>query len=56
MFVAEISKITTSWSNKEPGGFNDGDVVYGSNGLRIVTTWGKEIWVFMLKRRYSLKI
>ena len=36
--IPEISKITTSWSNKEPGGFNDGDVVYGSNGLRIVTT------------------
>ena len=41
--IPEISKITTSWSNKEPEGFNDGDVVYGSNGLRIVTTRGKEI-------------
>lgn len=41
--IPEISKITTSWSNKEPEGFNDGDVVYGSNGLKIVTTRGKEI-------------
>jgi hypothetical protein len=41
--IPEISKITISWSNKEPEGFNDGDVVYGSNGLRIVTTRGKEI-------------
>ena len=41
--IPEISKITTSWSNNEPEGFNDGDVVYGSNGLRIVTTRGKEI-------------
>lgn len=41
--IPEISKITATWINKEPEGFNDGDVVYGSNGLRIVTTRGKEI-------------
>ncbi|MBQ8158349.1 MAG: sel1 repeat family protein [Prevotella sp.] len=41
--IPEISKITATWINKEPGGFNDGNVVYGSNGLRIVTTRGKEI-------------
>ena len=38
--MPEISRITVTWSNKEPDGFVDGDVVYGSNGLRVVKTLG----------------
>ena len=36
--MSEISRITVTWLNKEPEGFVDGDVVYGSNGLRVVKT------------------
>ena len=36
--MPEIQRITLTWINKEPKGTVDGDVVYGSNGLRIVST------------------
>lgn len=36
--MPEIQRITLTWTNKEPKGTVDGDVVYGSNGLRIVST------------------
>jgi len=38
--IPEISKVTATWINKEPEGFNDGDVIYGSNGLRVIRTLG----------------
>jgi len=41
--MPEISRITITWINKEPKGTKDGDVVYGSNDLRIVSTIGHEI-------------
>lgn len=41
--IPEINRITVTWINKEPKGTKDGDVVYGSNGLRIVCTIGHEI-------------
>jgi len=41
--MSEINRITVTWINKEPRGTIDGDVVYGSNGLRIVSTIGHEI-------------
>jgi TPR repeat protein len=41
--IPEISRITETWINKEPEGTKDGDVVYGSNGLRIVSTIGHEM-------------
>ena len=34
--LPEISRITVTWINKELEGSKDGDVVYGSNGLRVV--------------------
>ena len=36
--MPEIQRITLTWIDKEPKGTVDGDVVYGSNGLRIVST------------------
>ena len=41
--IPEISRITETWINKEPERTKDGDVVYGSNDLRIVSTIGHEI-------------
>ena len=38
--MTEISRITATWVNKEPQGTIDGDVVYGSNGLRVITAIG----------------
>lgn len=34
----EVSRITKSWLNREPKEIHDGDVVYGSNMLRILKT------------------
>lgn len=39
--MPEIQRITVTWTNKEPEGFNDGDVIYGSNGLRVIRTLGR---------------
>ena len=34
--MTEINRITVTWTNKELEWSKDGDVVYGSNGLRVV--------------------
>ena len=36
--ILDISKITITWSNREPTQIMDGDVIYGSNGLRLIKT------------------
>lgn len=41
--LTEINRVTVTWINKEPEGTKDGDVIYGSNGLRIVSTLGHQI-------------
>ena len=40
--ITEISQITETWINREAweDTFEDGDIIYGSNGLRIITTRG----------------
>lgn len=38
--IQDISRITATWSNREPTKIMDGDVVYASQGLRLINTTG----------------